>query len=62
MAGAANSLDLIIDSVAAPHDLDAYLATLGRDGALVLLGVPPEPHPSPASSASSAAAARSAAR
>jgi len=27
MAGAANSLDLIIDSVAAPHDLEAYLAT-----------------------------------
>jgi len=47
MAGAANSLDLIIDSVAAPHDLDAYLGTLGRDGALVLLGAPPEPHPSP---------------
>jgi uncharacterized zinc-type alcohol dehydrogenase-like protein len=47
MAGAANSLDLIIDSVAAPHDLDAYLATLDREGALVLLGVPPEPHPSP---------------
>jgi len=47
MAGAANSLDLIIDSVAAPHDLDAYLATLGREGALVLLGVPPEPHPMP---------------
>jgi alcohol dehydrogenase (NADP+) len=48
MADAANSLDLIVDSVAAPHDLDAYLATLGRGGALVLLGVPPQPHPSPA--------------
>jgi uncharacterized zinc-type alcohol dehydrogenase-like protein len=48
MAGAANSLDLIIDSVAAKHDLDPYIAALGRDGALVLLGVPPEPHPSPA--------------
>jgi uncharacterized zinc-type alcohol dehydrogenase-like protein len=47
MEGAANGLDLIIDSVAAPHDLDAYLATLDRGGALVLLGVPPEPHPSP---------------
>jgi len=48
MKGAANSLDLIIDSVAAPHDLNAYLATLDRNGALVLLGVPPEPHPAPA--------------
>src|SRR6201996_276493 len=47
MKGAANSLDLIIDSVAAPHDLDAYLTTLGRGGTLVLLGVPPEPHPMP---------------
>ena len=47
MAGVANTLDLIIDSVAAAHDLDAYLAALGREGTLVLLGVPPEPHPSP---------------
>ena len=47
MAGAANSLDLIIDSVAAPHDLDPYLAALGREGSLVLLGVPPDSHPSP---------------
>jgi uncharacterized zinc-type alcohol dehydrogenase-like protein len=47
MAGVANSLELVIDSVAAPHDLDAYLGTLGREGALVLLGVPPEPHPAP---------------
>jgi alcohol dehydrogenase (NADP+) len=48
MAGAANTLDLIIDSVAAPHDLDPYIRALGRGGAMVLLGVPPEPHPSPA--------------
>jgi alcohol dehydrogenase (NADP+) len=47
MAGTAGTLDLIIDSVAAPHDLDPYLNALGRAGALVLLGVPPEPHPSP---------------
>ena len=47
MEAAAGTLDLIIDSVAAPHDLDPYLATLARDGSLVLLGVPPEPHPSP---------------
>jgi uncharacterized zinc-type alcohol dehydrogenase-like protein len=47
MEGAAGTLDLIIDSVAAPHDLDPYLATLARNGSLVLLGVPPESHPSP---------------
>jgi alcohol dehydrogenase (NADP+) len=47
MAGARGTLDLIIDSVAASHDLDPYLAALKRDGALVLLGVPPTPHPSP---------------
>ncbi len=47
MASVAGTLDLIIDSVAAPHDLDAYFATLAREGSLVLLGVPPAPHPSP---------------
>ena len=47
MEGVAGTLDLIIDSVAAPHDLDAYFATLAREGSLVLLGVPPQPHPSP---------------
>jgi uncharacterized zinc-type alcohol dehydrogenase-like protein len=41
------SLDLIIDTVAASHDLDAYTALLGRDGALVLVGVPEHRHPSP---------------
>jgi alcohol dehydrogenase (NADP+) len=48
MKSVAGTLDLILDSVAAPHELDAYLATLAREGALVLLGVPPEAHPSPA--------------
>jgi uncharacterized zinc-type alcohol dehydrogenase-like protein len=47
MAGASQSLDLIIDTVAAPHDLGAFLNTLKRDGSLVLVGAPPEPHPSP---------------
>jgi alcohol dehydrogenase (NADP+) len=47
MAAAKKSLDLIIDTVAGPHDLDAYLATLDHGGSLVLLGVPPEPHPTP---------------
>jgi uncharacterized zinc-type alcohol dehydrogenase-like protein len=48
LAATRGSLDLIIDSVAASHDLDPYLGALRRDGALVLLGVPAQPHPSPA--------------
>ena len=34
--------DFIIDTVSAPHDLNAYLTLLKRDGALVLVGIPPE--------------------
>jgi uncharacterized zinc-type alcohol dehydrogenase-like protein len=37
--------DFIIDTVSAPHDLNAYLALLKRDGALVLVGIPPEAVP-----------------
>jgi len=37
----------MIDTVSAPHDLDAELRLLRRDGSLVLLGGSPEPHPSP---------------
>ncbi|HEX5648802.1 MAG TPA: NAD(P)-dependent alcohol dehydrogenase [Steroidobacteraceae bacterium] len=47
MARFANRLDLIIDTVAAPHSLDALLALLNRDGTLVLVGAPENPHPSP---------------
>lgn len=43
----ANGLDLIIDTVAAPHNLDAYLELLKRDGTLCLVGAPSTPHPSP---------------
>jgi uncharacterized zinc-type alcohol dehydrogenase-like protein len=43
----AASCDLILDSVAVSHDLDAYTALLRQDGALVLLGVPEHAHPSP---------------
>lgn len=42
------SLDLIISTVAASHNLDPYLSLLKRDGTLVLVGVPENPHPSPA--------------
>jgi uncharacterized zinc-type alcohol dehydrogenase-like protein len=47
MAAARNTLDLIIDTVAASHDLDPYIGALTRDGSIVLLGVPPTAHPSP---------------
>ncbi|HEY1150869.1 MAG TPA: NAD(P)-dependent alcohol dehydrogenase [Pseudoduganella sp.] len=47
MAAQAKSLDLIINTVAVPHDLDTFTALLKRDGTMVLVGVPPSPHPSP---------------
>jgi uncharacterized zinc-type alcohol dehydrogenase-like protein len=42
------SFDMILNTVAASHDLDAYITLLKRDGALVLVGVPEHAHPSPA--------------
>jgi len=42
-----NSFDLIIDTVSAPHNLDAYTQLLKRDGTLCLVGAPATPHPSP---------------
>jgi len=48
MAAHAGSFDFILNTVAAPHDLDPLVALLKRDGTMVLVGVPPEPHPSPA--------------
>ena len=41
------SFDLIVNTVAAPHDLDAYLTLLKRDGTLTLVGAPATPHPAP---------------
>jgi alcohol dehydrogenase (NADP+) len=41
------SFDFILNTVAAPHDLDAYTSLLKRDGTLCLVGVPDHPHPSP---------------
>ncbi|HUH58998.1 MAG TPA: NAD(P)-dependent alcohol dehydrogenase [Candidimonas sp.] len=43
----ANSLDFILNTVAAPHDLDAFVALLKRDGTMTLVGAPATPHPSP---------------
>ncbi|EFN56723.1 hypothetical protein CHLNCDRAFT_22031, partial [Chlorella variabilis] len=42
MAAAAGSLDGIIDTVSAKHDLLPYLSLLATDGKLVLVGLPPE--------------------
>jgi alcohol dehydrogenase (NADP+) len=36
-------LDFIIDTVSAPHDINAYLGLLQTDGALVMVGIPPTP-------------------
>ncbi|MDF3887611.1 NAD(P)-dependent alcohol dehydrogenase [Cupriavidus basilensis] len=47
MAAHARSLDFILNTVAAPHDLDAFLALLKRDGTMALVGAPSTPHPSP---------------
>ena len=47
MAAHLQSFDFILDTVAAPHDLDAFLALLKRDGAMTLVGAPATPHPSP---------------
>lgn len=43
----AGRFDFILDTVAAPHNLDAYLNMLKRDGTLCLVGAPDSPHPSP---------------
>jgi len=43
-----NTLDLIIDSVSAPHDIEAEMRLLRLDGTLCIVGVSPETHPMPA--------------
>jgi alcohol dehydrogenase (NADP+) len=41
----AGRFDLIIDTISAPHDYNAYLGMVRPQGALVLVGIPPEPTP-----------------
>ena len=48
MAKHANSFDFILNTVAVPHNLDAYTSLLKRDGTMTLVGAPSSPHPSPA--------------
>jgi uncharacterized zinc-type alcohol dehydrogenase-like protein len=43
-----NTLDFILNTVSAPHNLDIYLEQLKRDGTMCLVGLPETPHPSPA--------------
>ncbi|HSC83620.1 MAG TPA: NAD(P)-dependent alcohol dehydrogenase [Pseudomonas sp.] len=47
MAAHTNSFDFILDTVAAPHNLDAFLGLLKRDATMTLVGAPESPHPSP---------------
>jgi uncharacterized zinc-type alcohol dehydrogenase-like protein len=39
----ADSFDFILDTVAAAHDINAYLNLLRRDGNITLVGAPPQP-------------------
>ena len=47
MAARASQFDFILNTVAAPHDLDPFLNLLRRDGTMTLVGAPEHPHPSP---------------
>jgi uncharacterized zinc-type alcohol dehydrogenase-like protein len=47
MQSARNSLDVILDTVSVPHELEAEMSLLRLDGVLVLLGGSPQPHGSP---------------
>jgi uncharacterized zinc-type alcohol dehydrogenase-like protein len=47
MGKQANRFDFLLNTVAAPHDLDAFLNLLKRDGTMCVVGVPSLPHPSP---------------
>jgi uncharacterized zinc-type alcohol dehydrogenase-like protein len=47
MAAHANQLDFILNTVAAPHNLDPFLQLLTLNGTMTLVGAPAEPHPAP---------------
>lgn len=44
-AAAAGSFDIILDTISAQHDYNAYLALLGLEGVMVIVGVPTDPVP-----------------
>jgi len=41
----AGSLDFILDTISADHDINAYVSLLGLDGELTLVGAPEKPFP-----------------
>jgi uncharacterized zinc-type alcohol dehydrogenase-like protein len=45
MSAVSKRFDFILDTVSAAHDLDGLLGLLRRDGALILVGAPPDPIP-----------------
>ncbi|MBK8304124.1 MAG: NAD(P)-dependent alcohol dehydrogenase [Chloracidobacterium sp.] len=45
MAAVAGTLDFILDTVSADHDVNAYLNLLGWEGTMVLVGLPTAPMP-----------------
>jgi alcohol dehydrogenase (NADP+) len=47
MAKHLNSFDLIVNTVAAQHDLNPFIELLRRDGTMALVGAPEHDHPSP---------------
>lgn len=47
MRSHAASFDFILNTVAASHDLDAFMTLLKLDGTMTVVGVPASPHPSP---------------
>ncbi len=45
MAKQQGSFDFILNTVAAPHDLNPFINALKRDGTMCLVGAPDHPHP-----------------
>jgi alcohol dehydrogenase (NADP+) len=45
LAAHERTLDYVLDTVAAPHELDPYVAALKTNGTMILLGLPSAPHP-----------------
>ncbi len=45
MAKRAGTFDMILDTVSADHDVNAYLSLLKLDGTMVMVGAPPSPQP-----------------
>ncbi|MBL0926122.1 MAG: NAD(P)-dependent alcohol dehydrogenase [Phycisphaerales bacterium] len=45
LARHAGSFDMLLDTVSADHDVNAYLSLVKLDGTMVMVGVPPKPQP-----------------